>query len=125
MYAAVVAKGSTDGKLLMSKAKVKPSEISDAKKAVGGGTVLRAATLFENGVYVFELNKEPPATLAQLIKKLAKEQAGLMIRVLCRKGTKLQDLGEEPVRMSKKAHRRSRRKRPAVSPMNTGRSWLS
>ena len=96
MYAAVVAKGSTDGKLLMSKAKVKPSEIGDAKKAVGGGPVLRAATVFENGVYVFELNKEPPATLAQLIKKLAKEQAGLMIRVLCRKGTKLQDLGEGP-----------------------------
>ena len=94
MFAAVVAMGSTDGKLLMSKMKIKPGDLSEAKKAAGGGTVYLAASHVENGVYIFELAKEPPATLAQLIKKLAKTQAGLMIRVECRLGSNL-DLGED------------------------------
>ncbi len=94
MFAAVVAMGSTDGKLLMSKMKIKPGDVSEAKKAAGGGTVYRAATHVDSGVYIFELTKEPPATLAQLIKKLAKTQAGLMIRVECRVGTNL-DLGDD------------------------------
>jgi hypothetical protein len=96
MFAVVIARGSSDGKLIMGKSKVKPTDVSGAKKEAGGGTVFRAMVHFEAGIYVFELKKEPPQTLAQLIRKLAKQQAGLLIRVICRTGANLEDLGEEP-----------------------------
>ncbi len=96
MFFAMVARGATDGKLILTKAKVKPTDIGDAKKEVGGGRVFRGVCYGEDGRLVFELKKEPPATLEKLIKKTAKMQAGLMIKPICRVGAMDEDLGEEP-----------------------------
>lgn len=96
MYFALVARGSTEGKLLITKAKVKPTEVADCKKDLGGGRVFRGVCFGENGRLVFELKKEPPATLEKLLKKTAKVQTGLLIKPLCRVTALDEDLGEEP-----------------------------
>lgn len=94
MFFAVVARGAAEGKLIVTKAKVKPTDIADAKKEAGGGRVYRGVCFGEDGRLVFELKKEPPATLEKLIKLTAKHQAGLMIKPICRVGAMDEDLGE-------------------------------
>lgn len=86
MFFALVVKSATEGKLIVSKMKVKPSDISDAKKDLGAGKVLRGTCRFANGRHQFVTKQDPPATLAKLIKLLAKKQAGLMIKPECRGG---------------------------------------
>ncbi len=87
MYFAVVLKGGTDGALLVSKQKIPPTEIAAAKKKSGGSAVLKGACFVEDGRYVFEVGKVPPATLSAAIKKIAKRDAGLTLQVDCRLGT--------------------------------------
>src|SRR5262249_4839949 len=73
MFFAVVSKSSSDGKLIMSRAKVKPTEVSAAKTALGGGgSVLRGICSGEKGIHVFFFRKAPPGTLERLIKTIAK-----------------------------------------------------
>lgn len=96
MFFAAVVKGATDGHLIVGKMKVKPAEIADAKKVLGGGKVFRGICLVEDGTHVFELRKEPPPTLAKLLKLCAKNQAALRIRAICRVAQFAEDLGDEP-----------------------------
>lgn len=86
MFFALVFKGATEGKLLISKMKVKPAIVTEAKKDMGGGRVLRGKVSYANGDHHFVTKQDPPATMAKLIKKLAKEQAGIMIKPICRGG---------------------------------------
>lgn len=86
MFFALVFKGSSEGKLLVSKMKVKPAIIAETKKEMGGGRVLRGKVSYANGDHQFVTKQDPPATMAKLIKKLAKEQAGIMIKPICRGG---------------------------------------
>ncbi len=86
MFFALVVRSASVGKMLISKMKVKPSDISEAKKALGGGRVLGGRCLYQNGSHHFILKQEPPATLARLIKRMAKEQAGIIIKPFCRGG---------------------------------------
>jgi hypothetical protein len=83
MFFAVVAKGN-DGKLLVDKKKVPPKDAEAAKKECGGGTIYTGRCLTENGTLVFEMAKEPPATLAALIKKIIKNEAKLTLDVAVR-----------------------------------------
>ncbi|HEV2972277.1 MAG TPA: hypothetical protein VGY55_20045 [Pirellulales bacterium] len=94
MYFAVVLKGASDGALIVSKQKVPPKDIAEAKKESGGSTVIKGACFVEDGKYIFEVAKEPPATLPNAIKLIAKRDAGMTINPECRVGTD-PDLQEE------------------------------
>ncbi len=83
MFFAFVAKG-TEGKLLVAKAKVPAKEVAEAKKASGGGTVFQGRCVYEGDTLVCELPKEGPGTLAGLIKKTIKNEAGLSMNVTLR-----------------------------------------
>ncbi len=78
---AFVAKGAADGALLVSQAKVKPQDITDAKAKAGGGTVWNGRCFDENGTLIFEVAKEPPGTLAGAIRKVIARDAGLTLHV--------------------------------------------
>ncbi len=85
-FFAVVLKGSSDGALIVSKQKIGPAKITEAKKESGGSTVLRGVVHGEDGKLVFETDKEPPATLAKTLKTIAQRDAGLMIQAVCKLG---------------------------------------
>jgi hypothetical protein len=84
---ALVMKGGADGALIVAKAKVPPAAIAEAKKKSGGSAVSQGICFYEDGKYIFELAKEPPATMARLIKTIAKRDAEMTINVECRMGT--------------------------------------
>ena len=86
MHFVVVMKGSADGALILSKTKVPPADIAAAKKKSGGSSVIRGLCFGKDGEHVFETAKEPPATLARLLKTLAKRDANLVINAVCRVG---------------------------------------
>jgi hypothetical protein len=95
MYFALVFKGATEGTLLISKMKVKPAAVTEAKKELGGGRVMRGKVSYANGDHHFVTKQDPPATMAKLIKKLAKEHAGILIKPICRGGGDDEDESEE------------------------------
>jgi hypothetical protein len=94
MFFAVIAKSAAAGKLLMNRGKIQGSAIADAKRELGGGQALRGLCIGEDGTHVFYFRDNPPATMPQLLKALAKNDAGLTIRVECRGKADLQDVGE-------------------------------
>ncbi len=78
-YFALVLKGSNDGALIVSKTKVAPTAITEAKKESGGSTIVKGFCKYEDGKYVFETAKDAPATAAQAVKIIAKRDAGLTV----------------------------------------------
>jgi hypothetical protein len=94
MYFAVVLKGGADGALIVSKTKVPAPAIAEAKKKSGGSAVIKGACFGEEGKHIFEVAKEPPATLANTLKLIAKRDSGLSIHAECRVGSD-PDLAEE------------------------------
>jgi peptidoglycan hydrolase-like protein with peptidoglycan-binding domain len=78
MFFAFIPKGP-DGKLIVSKKKILPKEIADAKKELGGGTPVTGKCFGKASDLVFQVAKAPPATLAVTIKKVAKRETGLTI----------------------------------------------
>jgi len=86
-YFALVMKGGADGTLVVAKAKVPPAAIAEAKKKSGGSVVSQGICFYEDGKYIFEIAKEPPATMARAIKSIAKRDAEMTINVDCRMGT--------------------------------------
>jgi hypothetical protein len=94
IFFAVIAKSSSEGKLLMGHGKVSATALAEAKKSLGGGQESRGICVGENGTHVFYFRQDPPSTMAQLLKTIAKEDAGLTIKVECRKKTDMGDTGE-------------------------------
>jgi hypothetical protein len=92
MCFAFVAQGSSDGKLLVAKKPIPAPEVAEAKKTVGGGQVFRGRCVGEEGKLVFEVGKEPPATLAKGLKTVITRDAGLTLHVEVRVAP---DLAEE------------------------------
>jgi hypothetical protein len=86
MYFAAVLKGGADGALIVSKTKVSPADIAEAKKKCGGSSVINGICFGEDGRHVFETAKSAPATLAQALKTIAKRDANLSIIPICRIG---------------------------------------
>src|ERR1700757_4088678 len=86
-YFALVVKGGADGALVVSKTKIPPAAIAAAKKKSGGSAVGQGMVRYEDGIYVFETAKDPPATMDRLVKTIAKRDAGMTINVNCRKGS--------------------------------------
>jgi hypothetical protein len=85
-YFVLVLKGATDGVLLVSKIRIPPAAISDAKKASGGGGIVQGFVSFADGAYLFETGKEAPATAAQAVKAIAARDAGMAIHANFRLG---------------------------------------
>jgi len=94
-YFALVLKGGTDGALLVSKTKIPPAAIAEAKKSSGGSAVVEGFVSFADGAYVFETAKDSPATAAQAVKTIAKRDAGLAIHADFRQSTDLEQEGAE------------------------------
>src|SRR5262245_6445727 len=66
----MVPKGTNDGLLIVSKNKISSGDISQAKKKCGGTTHLSGRCFMEDGKLVFEMGKEPPATMAKALKEI-------------------------------------------------------
>lgn len=84
MYFALVMKGGAQGTLIVQKMKIPPGKIDAAKKELGGAAVVRGTCMGEDGALVFETAKPPAPAVAKLIKKIAKEEAGLTINPVAR-----------------------------------------
>jgi peptidoglycan hydrolase-like protein with peptidoglycan-binding domain len=79
MFFAFIHKGA-EGKLIVSKTKIPPKQIAEAKKETGGGTPVTGKCFGgEGGAMVFQVAKAAPPALAAAVKKPAKRDAGLMI----------------------------------------------
>jgi len=80
-FALVLKGGGTSGKLLVDRLKIKDKPIIDAKKATGGSAVVIGVCYYDRKLskLVFETNKPALPTWAQLVKRLAKDEAGLSI----------------------------------------------
>jgi hypothetical protein len=105
-YFALILKGSNDGALIVSKTKVPPADIAEAKKKSGGSAVLKGFCQYEEGTYVFETAKQAPATAAQAVKVIAKRDAGLAVKAEFRVSTDpelLADEGDAPATAPPKA----------------------
>jgi hypothetical protein len=94
MNFAFVAKAS-GGKLVLSKKRLTAAEVSETKKAAGGGTVFRGRCVGEEGKLVFELAKEPPATLSKQLKTVVTKDGGLTLKVEARKAPDLVEESDE------------------------------
>lgn len=84
MYFALVMKGGADGALLLAKTKVPPADIAAAKKKTGGSALLTGICFYEDGTFVFEVGRVPPATAGNIIKLLAKREGGQSIAPIVR-----------------------------------------
>jgi hypothetical protein len=78
MFFAFVPKG-TEGRLIISKAKIPPRDIADAKKEIGGGTPVLGKCYGDGRTMVFEVAKATPPAMVAAIKKVAKKETGLTI----------------------------------------------
>jgi hypothetical protein len=78
MFFAFVPKGS-DGKLIVSKTKIPPKEIAEAKKEIGGGTPVTGKCFGDGGTMVFQVAKPAAPTLGPALKKVVKRDTGLTI----------------------------------------------
>ncbi len=85
-YFAVAIKGGSDGAMVVSKQKIQPADITAAKKKSGGSAVVTGACFEEDGKYIFEVAKIPAATVANVVKLVAKRDAGLTIQPVFRLG---------------------------------------
>jgi hypothetical protein len=82
MMFAYIAKAQ-GGKLLVGK-KILPKTIADAKKEVGSNTVIRGRVVGEQGTLYFEVAKEVPQALPLQIKRVIKQDTGLVLDCLVR-----------------------------------------
>jgi hypothetical protein len=76
MFFAFVPKGM-DGRLLVSKTKIPPKLIVEAKQEIGASVVVKGKCFGPINNMVFQVAKPAPATLAAAIKKVAKRDAGM------------------------------------------------
>lgn len=80
-FFAMVVKGPTAGLLIVSRKKIPPKQIADAKKDVGGTTVVKGVCYAgEDGHTQFETSKPPVPAWEALARRLARDLAGLSIK---------------------------------------------
>src|SRR5262249_44326197 len=76
MFFAFVPKGM-DGKLIVSKTKIPPKLIVEAKQEIGSSIVVKGKCFGPINDMVFQVAKPAPATLAAAIKKVDNRDAGM------------------------------------------------
>ena len=79
MRFAFILKGA-DGKLIVSKARIPPKEIAEAKEELGGGTLVTGTCNGPLNDLVFMVAKVTPSTLPAVLKRVIKDDAGLTTR---------------------------------------------
>jgi len=80
MFFAFIPKGGSDGHLIVSKVKIPPKRIAEAKKEHGGGAPVTGKCIGgDNGAMLFQVAKAAPPALAAAVKKVAKRDTGLSI----------------------------------------------
>ena len=94
-FFALVVKGGTDGQLIVSKGRVPEKQIAEAKKETGGSAVVKGVCFGEDGTLVFETPKLPAPAWTPLVKRLAKEGAGLALKAVFRQGRDPDQLPDE------------------------------
>jgi hypothetical protein len=77
MFFAFVPKG-TDGTLIVSKTKIRPKLITEAKKERGGKPVM-GQCFGPLGNLVFQVAKKVPSAMVATLRKVVKRDAGLTI----------------------------------------------
>ncbi len=117
-YFALVMKGGADGALLVTKTAVPPNDIAAAKKKSGGSAVLKGFCFYEDGSYIFEISKVPPAPMARVIKTIAKRDAGMTINVECR-------MSSDPELASAEAYGAATAKPDAANPTGAAKPSFS
>lgn len=93
---AVVMKSPKEGALALSKKKISPDQIKEAKADAGGGRIVARGVCFnEDGKSIFEVPKEVPATLAKVVKFYVFRDTGKKIKPIFRVRVDLEDEGDE------------------------------
>src|SRR5262245_61005258 len=69
MYFAFIPKGA-DGKLIVSRHKIPPHEIAEAKRQIGAGTTVTGKCLGPSTNMVFKVAKVAPATLSAALMRV-------------------------------------------------------
>jgi hypothetical protein len=93
---AVVMKSPKEGSLALSKKKVTPDQIKEAKAGAGGGRVVARGVCFtEEGKSIFETPKEVAGSLSKVVKFYVFRDTGKKIKPIFRVGANLEDEGEE------------------------------
>lgn len=93
---AVVMKSPKEGALALSKKKISPDQIKEAKADAGGGRIAARGVCFtEDGKSIFEVPKEVPATLAKVVKFYVFRDTGKKIKPIFRVRVDLEDEGDE------------------------------
>jgi len=93
---AVVMKSPKEGALALSKKKVTPDQIKEAKSNAGGGRVVARGICFtEEGKSIFETPKEVPAALSKVVKFFVFRDTGKKIKPIFRVREDLVDEAEE------------------------------
>src|SRR4051812_24825905 len=73
----VVVKGGGAAKLLMSKSKVPPKQVSEAMEQISGKIIARGRCVSEDKTLMFECEKPPASTLAAVLRSAIKDEAKL------------------------------------------------
>lgn len=93
---AVVMKSPKEGALALSKKKVTPDQIKEAKSNADGGRVVARGICFtEEGKSIFETPKEVPAALSKVVKFFVFRDTGKKIKPIFRVREDLVDEAEE------------------------------
>jgi hypothetical protein len=93
---ALVLKSPKEGSLALSKKKVTPDQIKEAKEGAGGGKIVARGICFtENGKAIFETQKEVPASLAKPVKFFVFRDTGKKIKPIFRVRPDLEDESDE------------------------------
>jgi hypothetical protein len=78
MFFAFLPRGS-DGTLIVSKTKIPTKEIAEAKREMGGGTLVTGKCSGPLSELVFEVARKAPSTMAATLRKVVKRDTGLTI----------------------------------------------
>jgi hypothetical protein len=78
MFFCFIQKG-TEGTLLVSKRKIPPKQIAEARKELGGGKPISGKCMGPPGGMQFKVAKEVSPSLATIMKKVIKNTAGIMV----------------------------------------------
>src|SRR5262249_31796060 len=79
MFFAFIPKGGSDGQLIVSKIKIPPKQIADAKKQIGGGNAVTGKCFGNGSTMIFQVAKAAPPTMAPALKKVVKRDTGLTV----------------------------------------------
>ena len=93
MYA--FAQKGASGTLVINRT-ITGKQVAQAKEKAGGGTLFRGQCFGEEGKIIFEVTKEPPATLAAAIKRTITLDAALTLNVVVRVAPEAEANGQAP-----------------------------